>query len=244
MDILEQSYQVASRETDLFNQCRPSALLGFLQDLATDHAAVLNVSRELLMEKYGAFWMMVRLWFKLDRPISGGETIHIKTWHRGAKTAMVYRDFDIYSGGELIGEAVTAWVIAEYESRKMLRPASVVEMAQSAAAEKVKEKTLSRIKLPGNMERIDRRQVRYSDTDVNGHMNNVRYADVACDAIGYDRMKGRFLSEMQINFISECFAGEDIFVFRGRENNLEYIQGADQDGKSHFEIEMKLAAYL
>ena len=51
--------------------------------------------------------------------------------------------------------------------------------------------------------------MRYSDTDVNGHVNNTRYADFACDAVELERLpENRFLAEMQIGYLAECRPGE------------------------------------
>lgn len=49
----------------------------------------------------------------------------------------------------------------------------------------------------------------YSDTDVNGHVNNTRYADFACDAVELDRLpENQFLTEMQIGYLAECRRGD------------------------------------
>ena len=45
-------YTIDSRDTDPFNQCRPSALLGLLQEAATEAAVALHVSREETLERY------------------------------------------------------------------------------------------------------------------------------------------------------------------------------------------------
>ena len=49
------TYLVDSRSIDLFQQCRPSALLGFLQEAATKASLSLNVSREEMIERHHAF---------------------------------------------------------------------------------------------------------------------------------------------------------------------------------------------
>lgn len=142
----ERSFTIASTETDLCGNLRPSALLGYLQDMATDHAEILGIERDYLLEEYHAVWILVRTWYKLLRPLKMGQTLRIKTWHRGAKSLTVYRDFDFYVGEEYVGEAVAAWVIADIDSRKMLRPGSVPHMAQSPVPEAVKEKQLRLIR--------------------------------------------------------------------------------------------------
>ena len=71
----ERSFRVDSRDVDPFNQCRPSALLGYLQEAATEAACALHVSREEMLERHNAFWMLARIWYRLDRPILWNETV-------------------------------------------------------------------------------------------------------------------------------------------------------------------------
>ena len=97
----ERSFRVDSRDVDPFNQCRPSALLGYLQEAATEAACALHVSREEMIDKYHVFWMLARMWYRLDRPLFWDDTVTIRTWHRGDKGASMYRDFDLFRDGEL-----------------------------------------------------------------------------------------------------------------------------------------------
>ena len=78
--------------------------------------------------------------------------------------------------------------------------------------------------------------MRYSDTDINGHVNNTRYADFACDTVRFDRMeKGTFLSEIQIGYLAECRPGEILTMQMGEMDGHTYVCGTDGEGKARFE---------
>ena len=112
----ERSFRVDSRDVDPFNQCRPSALLGYLQEAATEAACALHVSREEMIDKYHVFWMLARMWYRLDRPLFWDDTVTIRTWHRGDKGASMYRDFDLFRDGERYGKKLKKTADpAEYE---------------------------------------------------------------------------------------------------------------------------------
>jgi medium-chain acyl-[acyl-carrier-protein] hydrolase len=234
--VYESTYNVGSRETDVFGMCRTSSLMGFLQDTATSHSLELGVPRETMMEHYNAFWMIARLWYELKRPIWSGEDILVKTWHRGVGGALIYRDFDIYSGDEIIGEAVSLWVVADYSSRSILRPNSIKELNESLSPDSVKEKTLSKLKMPKDLKQLGSHTVKYSDMDINGHMNNIRYTDIACDAIGFEKEKGNYIKKLEINYSAECFCGEKILIHGIKKNITQYIQGEDDIGKNRFDL--------
>ena len=96
MVVYECEYMVDSRDIDPWYHCRPSGLMGMLQEAATQAACALHVSRDEMLERYNSFWMLARLWYRLDVPLSWGDTVHIRTWHRGGRGASTYRDFDLF----------------------------------------------------------------------------------------------------------------------------------------------------
>ena len=78
--------------------------------------------------------------------------------------------------------------------------------------------------------------MRYSDTDINGHVNNTRYADFACDALqagapgpeplsvrAPDRLPGR---------VPPRRGADSRWADRGRQH---FVQGVDEAGKTRFE---------
>ena len=78
--------------------------------------------------------------------------------------------------------------------------------------------------------------MRYSDTDINGHVNNTRYADFACDALEMEKLEaGTFLSQLQIGYLAECRPGEELRLMAGQEGETRFVRGMDEHGKSRFE---------
>ena len=234
----EYEMTVDSRDVDGWGRCRPSAVLGYLQEAATLAAEDGGFGREKTLE-YHAFWMLARIWFRLDRPLRWEDRLTIRTWHRGGKAAMMYRDYDIYANGELVGESVSGWVLANLESRKIMRLADIQELAGTGGGELCKTRTLNKLRAPKDLKLLERRKMHYSDTDVNGHVNNTRYADFACDAVELDRLpENQFLTEMQIGYLAECRPGEVLDLEAGRIDGGCYVHGLDQNGKARFETAM------
>ena len=131
MDVFcEETYRVDSRDLDLFGHCRPSALLGYLQEAATQAACLLHVSREETIERYHAFWMLARIRYDLLRPLRWDEPVTVKTWHRGGRAAMMYREFDLTVGEEKVGQALSAWVLADLDTHKLFHPVSYTHLVR------------------------------------------------------------------------------------------------------------------
>ena len=233
--------KIDTRDVDGHGHCRPSALLGHLQEAATLAAESRGFGREVLLEKHGAFWMLARMWYRLDRPLRWGEELSVHTWHRGGKGASMYRDFDLYVDGTRIGEAVSLWVLVRLEDRKMLRLSQIPELEGTSGGERNKDILLSKLRMPEGMTLAERRMMHYSDTDINAHVNNTRYADFACDAIRADLLpENVFVAGMQLGYHAECRSGEGIDLLMVREEDSCFVHGIDETGKSRFDVQIFL----
>ena len=232
----EHKVQLTGMDTDGRGICKASALLNHLQVAAGFAAEAGGFGRDVLVEKYRAIWMLARSWFCLDRPLYWEDDITIRTWHRGARGAMMYRDYDILVDGTPVGESVSGWVLASVEDHKMMRLSHIRELADTDGGELCKSVTLSKLRLPEGLRPVEKRRMRYSDTDINGHVNNTRYADFACDAVELDKLEeDQFLSAMQIGYLAECRPGELITMETGAQDGKTYVRGLDKGGKSRFE---------
>ncbi len=235
----EHTIRLSGMDADGHGICKASALLNHLQVTAALAAEDGGFSREQLVERYGAFWMLARSWFRLDRPLRWEDEITIRTWHRGGKGALMYRDYDIYVGGQRVGESVSGWVLASLEGHKIMRLSAIKELAGTDGGVLCKNKTLTKLRSPKALQEVERRPMRYSDTDINGHVNNTRYADFACDALDMETLEqGRFLSTMQIGYLAECRPGDMLSIQTGEQADGYYVCGLDREGKSRFEAEL------
>ncbi|MEQ2455314.1 acyl-[acyl-carrier-protein] thioesterase [Flavonifractor hominis] len=236
MTFYEDTYRVDSRDVDPWYHCRPSGVLGILQEAATQAACALHVSRDEMLDKYGLFWMLARIWYRLDRPLRWNEQVCVRTWHRGGRGAASYRDFDLFVDGQPVGEAVSLWVLADGQTHRLGRASKVEEFRDTDGGELCKTMLLSKLHLPNEMKPVDKRVFHYSDMDVNGHVNNVRYADFICDALRMEHLGAeRFVSSLQVGYLAECQPGEQILLSAGTQGESQYIHGADEAGKSRFD---------
>ena len=237
-------YDLDASDIDCHGICKLSALLSRVQNLSTAHANALGVGGDRMIAACGAVWMIVRQCLSLSRPIVYTDKLRITTWHRGPdKTPTVLRDFDIFVDDERVGEAVISWVLADIESRRLVKPLSVQILADSPRPAKVKDIVPAKIKMPDGLTQVMSRTVNYSDTDINGHMNNTKYADIACDAIRYDRLKNRFISEVQLNYLHESFPGDEINVLCAQHEPARYVRGTDSQGQPRFDVSLSLSDY-
>lgn len=237
----EATFRIGAGEAGLNLQCRPSGVLSILQEGATQAACQFHASGPEMREKHNALWMVTRMWYRLDRPLVWNDEVRLRTWHRGGRGPAMYRDFDLFVDGKPIGEAVSVWVLVNAEDRKLLRLSDVGELAATDGGELRKSKKLSGLRMPEDMALVEQRRFHYSDIDCNGHVNNVRYADLAADAAGLEtQLDGRFVSSLQIGYLKECMAGESIDVLKAESGDGVYILGVGRDGDTRFDALLTL----
>lgn len=240
--VYEEQFRVGARDIDPFNQCRPSSLMNFLQEAATAAAVELHVAREDMRKGYGMFWMMARAWYELRKPVFWNDTLTIRTWHRGGRGAMMYRDFDICRGGEPIGEAVNVWVLADIETHKLRRLEDIRAFDGTSGGALCRTRPLPKLRIPVALRPAEERRLHYSDCDVNGHVNNVRYLDFACDALHMQTLgEGRFLSAVQIGYLKECRAEETLRLLTGGEGARWFVRGDGEEKSPRFEASLTLS---
>ena len=238
----EGQFRVDSRDVDLFNQCRPSARLGILQEAATQAALALGASGPEVLAKYNCLWMVTRSWVELDAPLRWNDLVDVKTWHRGASGASSYRDFDLFRDGKAVGQGSTLWVMVDADSRKLFRMKELAEFQGTDGGELCKSVKLHRIPMPEEFDNRVRRDLRYSDTDINGHVNNIHYADFACDSLHLEELgRGKFVRSLQIGYVNECRAGETIWVDTAARGDELLARGSGEDGVERFEFSLTLA---
>ncbi|MCD7946843.1 MAG: thioesterase [Oscillospiraceae bacterium] len=231
----DETHTISTRDAGLYNQCRPSALLGILQDTATNAALSIHLDQYALLAQYNVIWMLARIWFRLERPLFHCDEILIRTWHRGNRRATIYRDFDIYQNGVKIGEAVSNWVLADQGTRKLFRPTNIPAFLTTDGGALCKEIILNKLRMPQQIAQVPSHTFHFSDIDLNGHVNNVKYADVVCDALALDRsLDGHFVSSFQINYLAECRCGETMTLYAGEQDGVSYAGGTDRDGNERF----------
>jgi acyl-ACP thioesterase len=73
------------------------------------------------------------------------------------------------------------------------------------------------------------RTVLYSETDMNGHMNNSRYLDWTDDFLGDEFNRTHRLKELQINFINEATLGMCITLEKNVSYNEIFVKGSHSD---------------
>jgi len=148
----------------------------FFQEIATLHSVKVGVGPDVL-SKRDVGWLLNRLEIELFRYPVLGEDIHISTWSRGFKGVKGYRDYLIYSSKGEIARGSGIWIFYNSRKKRIARIPKDISTRYEVENEKWFDHEIEDWKTCGQIESDQNIDIslRYSDFDMNGHVNNTKY---------------------------------------------------------------------
>ena len=136
------------------------------------------------------------------------------------------------AGNELF-RTTSLWVLMDMESRAMILPgkSGITVDGILRGGELSAPGSLAPVELAGMQERA----VRFSDLDLNGHMNNCRYLDWAADLMPSQFHRDNELKEFTLGYLSEAREGDALRIHYdlGETGDLRLEIQREENGKSH-----------
>lgn len=220
---------------DLTGSWRLSDMLSTMQEVSGMHSELLGVGRNALMVK-NLVWVLTRSELVMDRYPQIGETVTIETFPMNNRRWLFPRYFVIYDESEkIIGRVGTLWALMDFTERKMAGPEAATAFLPDNSD------LIAPLPIPGNIDEVNgqivaqKRLPMYSDMDVNQHVNNTRYADWLCDALGIDVMREKEISHLLIHYMHEVLPGQEMDLTLYTGGDAFRLTGSHQ-GENHFEI--------
>jgi medium-chain acyl-[acyl-carrier-protein] hydrolase len=205
-----ETYKIRSYEVEESGNLSLISLANFMQDTAEKHAYALGFSLHEMLEKNYA-WLLTRMLIKIYNFPSWKDEIKIVTWPSGIQKYFAYRDFRFFNtSGNLFGVSVSSWLLVDINTRRPVRLEPIFTEIPVTDYDRALSIYLEKIPSPEKPGIEKKFSVRYSDIDVNGHVNNVSYIEWIMESIPHELRKGKTMSELEINFLAETHLGGNI----------------------------------
>jgi medium-chain acyl-[acyl-carrier-protein] hydrolase len=190
-------------ETDANGTLAVRSFCDYLQEAAGNHARELGVSVEQLLDT-GRTWVLSRLRARIERLPRNGEQVTVRTWPSGVDRLFALRDFAVSdSHGQRIASAISAWLVLDTRSKRPVRVQTVFAVPGPGDAPRALAESLEKLDGPESPFLEREITVRWSDLDVNRHVNNSRYAEWAVEgAVGNPSGTGT-IARLDIDFLAE-----------------------------------------
>lgn len=210
--IWNEQFQIDTHEADMNGLARLDALFCCFQEAAGHHARDLGVGREEL-SRQGCLWVLSRCRMQIDRYPAWGQKVTVQTWPCGVERVFALREFEFLSdAGERLGSGISAWLILTQEKHRPMRPGPIMQAVPPTRAAARPEAVTDKQANPVGLSDLRLFSVRYSDLDVNRHVNNAAYVRWILDSFDAPRHDRFEIAAIRIDYISETHLGEPILV--------------------------------
>lgn len=229
MKLYSQEMVMLTSQCDAVGYVRPGALLTVLQEASGFHSAELGMGRPVLLER-GCAWIITRMEVRMRRYPRVEEKVRVETYPTPMHHWFFPRSFRVLDGaGDVLAEANSLWTLLDLQNRKMADPAFVkAKLPDNSDLPPV-------FGLPATARPLDaeaRESVRtpvYTDLDVNGHVNNTRYLDWCCDALGIETLKHQRMMRFAVNYSHEILPEASVRLDLRRDGNRFSFCGSEGD---------------
>lgn len=216
--------ELAESDFEFNGQVKLFRIMQLLQNVATEHAKTIGMGWDAL-DNLGILWVLSKMKINFYREITmenGRFTLY--TWPLAPHGLFVERCFSAVdeNGNELFA-ATSLWLIISKKERKIM-PANITNDLYSGKYSQIHCSVVNnfrRIRKDDSYEFSYETQMRRSELDKNGHVNNTNYITFALDAL---RPEER-VSSVEIVYNKELKIGEKLRVYAKREADVIYVTG-------------------
>lgn len=213
-----QHISIQCYDTDAAFRLKAEAFMNYAQEIAYRGATQLNFGYDELRTK-GTAWVLSRMHFIMNDAPHWRDEVTLNTWHKVLSGPFFLRDFEILDGaGRQLVVCTSSWLVIDTQTRRMVRPDKMEDIVTNKAqcAEDAIEEPCPKIMFPKGVvpEAAGEHRISYSDIDILGHTNNVKYVTWAIDSLDYGEVASRGVKEVFVNFNHETHAGDLVHIFR------------------------------
>lgn len=220
--VYQLSFDISDLHVDRFGRLKTSSILYFVQEAAGRHW--LHIEGQT-GQNCPLYWVIIRHRVQVTRLPKKGETIHLETWPMPTTRVAYPRSVVACDaqGNELF-RSISLWVLMDPQTRAMVLPgkSGITVNGILRGNELPSPASLAPATLAQQVERT----VRFTDLDVNGHMNNGRYLDWLADLLPGSFHQDHVIRDMTLGYVAEAVEGDRL---------LQHWQ-MDDDGQLRLEI--------
>jgi acyl-ACP thioesterase len=214
----DKEFELRYFEMNQYAVATPMTILTLLEETAADHCCQINNSLFQLADQ-NIGWVLVSGFMQMERYPKYKEKIRIRTWLSKYSTVKGFRENIIYDAQDnIIGRAKGLWVFFDIERR---RPVEIFEDIRNKWSFLSEE--CVHININKKIAAIDTADyktsfnVSVSDTDMNKHVNNIKYLQWVIESIPDEIIDNYYLYSIDGRFIAEAQNGDTIISLTNKD---------------------------
>ena len=209
---VEKEFFIGLRDITYGNKLKNTSLLSYLEDMGGIHSNMVG-NGIWDIERTKQSWVLLSWKVKIINRPRYGDTIKIRTWSRKMDKLYAYRDYEIFDkNGNTIGKATSRWILLDIESRKILKLDEVLEnLYTKEDIDILKVDTdFGKLKEPENYTLDSEFKITKNLIDINNHVHNLYYMDIAENIIPDEVLKNIELNDYEVMYKKEIKKDEVI----------------------------------
>lgn len=169
-------------------------------------------------------WVLSRLAIELEEMPYQYEDFSVQTWVENVYRLFTDRNFSVTDkDGKKIGYARSVWAMINLNTRK---PADLLTLHGGSIVDYICDEHCpidkpSRIKVAAT-EPAATITAKYSDIDINGHVNSIRYIEHILDLFPIELYKTKHIRRFEMAYVAESYYGDRLSFFMEEVSENEY----------------------
>lgn len=169
-------------------------------------------------------WVLSRMAIEFEELPMQYETFEIDTWVESVYRLFTDRNFALRNQqGRTIGYMRTTWAMIGMQSRKPIDLTSLSDgavVSYSCPEQPCPIEKTGRVKVTAS-EPLATFTAHYSDIDINGHVNSVRYIEHVMDLFQLDYLRQHPLHRFEIAYVNESYCNDQLAIYANPVSNSE-----------------------
>jgi len=180
----EKKILIRSEQVDMTRKLRMSELFRLMEEASIAHTEKLGCTRDRTLDR-GLLWIITRQQAEIEELPAYDEEITVRSWQGDMMHVFFPRFYEIERAGRVIVRGQALWMLIDEESRQMIMPEDYDIFIPGRPGSD--DMMLAPVVIPEELKEADpaiRQELvtRFSQVDINGHMNNTRYFVIIDDA--------------------------------------------------------------
>lgn len=206
---------IHSYDVDIASRITIESLLKYFQEAAWNHADHLGLGYSHL-RRHGQLWMLSRIMVVVESYPKWGQRVAVRTWPCGSRSLLALRDFELLDPkGHRLAAATSGWLVFDQQSRRPLRVEPILGSIRVFPEHRSIGCDAPKLAAVGTSSTPTVLQVKYSDLDLNDHVNNAAYARWILDSYPVDYHRTHHIRNLSINFLAELDGSDSVELGSG-----------------------------
>ena len=211
--IYSSNYKIGLEDIGGNNKATNKALLAIMEDVAGLHSASVGYG-VWEMESKKRVWILLDWQIKVIKRPQYNDDIKAETWSRKIERLCAYRDFQIKDkDGNVIVIGTSRWLFIDTVKRRPIRLTNdITDLYESEFDKMVFSEEMQENKYENYLFEKEY-SVQRRDIDMNEHMHNLSYLDMAYEILPEDIYKNKSLDNVRMIYKKEIVYGESVKCF-------------------------------